>query len=69
MQRADGRFETARPGSRADGSREESAVRPENLRLFLEEYDGLAPGDEVAFAGGEFRYSSRFRSLERVLGM
>ena len=53
MQRADGRFETVRPGSRSDGSREELAARPENLRWLVEEYDGLAAGDEVDFAGGE----------------
>ena len=53
VQRADGRFETARPGSRSDGSRDELAVRPENLRLLLEEYGGFAAGDEVDFAGGE----------------
>ena len=53
MQRDDGRFETVRPGYRPDGSREELAARPENLRWLVEEYDGLAAGDEVDFAGGE----------------
>ena len=53
MQRADGRFETARPGSRPDESREELAVRPGNLRRLVEEYDGFSTGDEVDFAGGE----------------
>ena len=51
-QRGNGRFETVRPGSRPDGSREELAARPENLRLLLAEYQGIAAGDEVDFVGG-----------------
>ena len=53
MQRDNGRFETVRPGYRPDGSREELAARPENLRLLFEEYQGLFAGDEVDFAGGD----------------
>ena len=45
-------FETVRPGSRPDGSREELAARPENLRLLLAEYQGITAGDEVDFVGG-----------------
>ena len=51
-QRDNGRFETVRPGSRPDGSREELAARPENLRLLLAEYQGITAGDEVDFVGG-----------------
>ena len=51
-QRGNGRFETVRPGSRPDGSREELAARPENLRLLLAEYQGITAGDEVDFVGG-----------------
>ena len=47
-----GRFETVRPGYRPDGSREELAARPENLRLLLAEYQGITAGDEVDFVGG-----------------
>ena len=45
-------FETVRPGSRPDGSREELAARPENLQLLLAEYQGLTASDEVDFVGG-----------------
>ena len=53
LQRADHRFETARPGFREDGSREELAVRPENLRWLSVEFNGFAAGDAVIFDGGE----------------
>ena len=53
LQRADHRFETARPGFREDGSREELAVRPENLRWLSVEFNGLAAGDAVVFDGGD----------------
>ena len=42
------RVETVRPGSGT-----ELAVRPENLRGLLDSYDGLAAGDEVAFADAD----------------
>ena len=48
--RANGRFETERPGSH-----DRQAVRPENLRELLETYDGHAAGDEVAFGDDEFK--------------
>ena len=47
--RANGRFATERPGSR-----EQLAVRPENMRELLETYDGHAAGEEVDFGDGEF---------------
>ena len=48
VQRADGRFETVRPGSRI-----ELAVRPANLRWFLRSYGGDTAGDVVDFDDGE----------------
>ena len=51
MQCADGRFETVRPISREDGSRSQLALRPDNLRWLFEEYNRLAAGEEVDFAG------------------
>ena len=46
--RANGRFETVRPGSG-----DQLAVRPENLRGLLEKYDGRHAGDKMAFDDGE----------------
>ena len=47
-QRPDGRFETVRPGSGRN-----LAVRPANLRVLLEEFNGRAAGDTMDFDDGE----------------
>ena len=47
-QRPNGRFETVRPGSGRN-----LAVRPANLRVLLEEFNGRAAGDTMDFDDGE----------------
>ena len=47
-QRPNGRFETVRPGSGRN-----LAVRPANLRVLLEEFNGRAAGDTMDFGDGE----------------
>ena len=47
-QRPNGRFETVRPGSGRN-----PAVRPANLRVLLEEFNGRAAGDTMDFDDGE----------------
>ena len=44
---ANGRYETMRPGSR-----DQQAVRPDNIRELLDTYGGCAAGDEVPFDDG-----------------
>ena len=47
-ERPNGRFETVRPGSGRN-----LAVRPANLRVLLEEFNGRAAGDTMDFDDGE----------------
>ena len=54
--------------SREDGSRSQLALRPDNLRWLFEEYNRLAAGEEVDFAGRSQLPSRRALPLARSCG-